>query len=73
MPRSHHLLRLPLATIRRTPQRPFLARANRIQRIPEFGSDAGVGGILDDADALSILDLPADFASKLKVVAFVVD
>ena len=73
MARTHHLLRLPLAAIWRAPQRPLVARADRVHRIPKIGCDPGVRRIFQHACALAVLDLPPDFATELEVVAFVVD
>ena len=69
----HHLLRLALAAVRRSPQRPFIAGANRVHRIPELGGDSGVGWILQHARPLAVLDLPSNLAAELEVVALVVD
>ena len=66
---AHHLLRLAFAAIRRAPERPLVARADRIQRIPELGRDAGIRRILHHAHALAVLDLPTDLAAELKVVS----
>src|SRR6202522_606613 len=73
MPRSHHLLRLSLAAIRRTPQRPLVTRADRLQRVPEFRRDSRVRRILHHPNPLAILDLPPDLAAKLKVITLVVN
>src|SRR5215831_10688158 len=70
---SHHLLRLPLAAVRRAPQGPFIARADGIHGIPEVRRDARIRWILQHAAAFSFLDLPANLTAKLKVVALVVD
>src|ERR1051325_5964563 len=70
---AHYLLWLPLSAIRSPPQCPLIARANRIQRIPELGGDSRVRGILDHADALAVLNLPPDFAAELEVVSLVID
>src|ERR1700690_3359004 len=40
------LLRLSFAAVRSAPERPLIARTNRIHRIPELGRDAGIRGIL---------------------------
>src|SRR5437899_2603003 len=73
MPRSHPLLRLSLAAIRRAPQRPLVARAKRVQRIPELRRNPRVRRILHHPHALSTFDLPPNLAPELKVVALVVD
>src|SRR5579862_609046 len=71
--RAHHLLRLPLAAVGRTPQCPMLGTGDGCARIPEFRGDPAVAGILEHADALAAADLPADLAAELEVVALVVD
>src|ERR1700722_738554 len=73
MPRPHHLLRLAFAAIRGTPERPFVTRTNRVQRIPEFRRDSRVGRVLHHAGSLAILDFPTDLAAELKVIALVVN
>src|ERR1700691_3122722 len=73
MPSPHHLLRLPLPTIRRPPKSPLIARADRVQGIPELGCDSRVRRIFNHADALTVLDLPPNLATELKVVALIVD
>src|ERR1700678_90552 len=73
MPGPHHLLRLSLSAIRRAPQRPLIARADRIQRIPELSRNSRIRRILHHARALAILDLPADLAAELKVISLVID
>ena len=73
MPCAHYLLRLALAAIRRAPESPLIAGADRIQRIPELGCDSGIRRILHHANALAVFDLPSDFATELKIVAPVVD
>src|ERR1700685_2361149 len=70
---ADHLLGLSLAAIRHAPQDPVIAIGDGRAGIPKFGSDAAVGGILQHAHALAVLDLPGDFAAELEVVAFVVD
>src|ERR1700683_1214742 len=71
--RTHHLLRLAFATIRRAPQSPVITRANGIATVPEFGGDAAVAGVLDHAALFAAFNLPADFGGKLKMVAAVVN
>src|SRR6266568_3326264 len=73
MSRAYHLLRLPLATMRRSPKHPFVARANGIHRIPELRSNAAIGRVAQHASALSVFNFPSNFAAKLKVVAFVIN
>ena len=70
---AHHLLRLSFAAIRSAPERPLVARADRIQRIPELGRDAGIRWILYHAHALAVLNLPTDLTAELKVVTLIVD
>src|SRR3989442_10953732 len=73
MPRAHHLLWLPFPAMRCSPEHPLVARADRIQRIPELSGNSGVGRVLQQACTLAILDLPSRLAAELEVVAFVVD
>ena len=73
MPRAHDLLRLPLAAIWRTPQGPLIARADGVERVPEFGCDTRIRRILYHSDAFAVFDFPSDFATELKVVTLVVD
>ena len=73
MARAHYLLRLPFPAIRSPPECPLVARANRIQRIPEFGRDSRVRGVLHHPDALAMFDLPPNLTAKLEVVSLVVD
>ena len=70
---SHGLHRLAFAAIRRAPERPIIARANRVAAIPEFSRDTAVARIFDHAAFFAALDLPADFRGKLEMVAAVVD
>ena len=58
---GHRLHGLPLAAIRRSPERPVIEFADGVARIPELRGDAAVAGILQHADFLSAFDLPADF------------
>src|SRR6202008_210434 len=73
VPCAHHLLRLSLPTVRRSPQRPLFARANRIHGIPELGRNPRVRRVLEHPRDLSVLDLPADLAAELEVVTLIVD
>src|SRR5580700_2987857 len=73
VPRAHHLLRLALAAIRSAPKRPFISRADGVQRIPELGRNAGIRRILHHADALTMLDLPPNLAAELKVISTVIN
>src|SRR5580704_2732020 len=70
---AHHLLRLAFAAVRGAPQRPLIARADGVHRIPEFCRDAGIRSILQHASALTTDDLPANLAAELEVVTLVVD
>src|SRR5690349_18394185 len=69
----HHLLRLPLSAVRRAPKGPVLRAGNGRAGVPEFGRDAAVAWVFQHADALAVPDLPADLATELEVVTFVVD
>src|ERR1700733_4579456 len=73
MPRSHHLLRLAFAAIWRAPEGPPIAGTDGVQRIPELGGDAGIRWILQHSHSLAVLDLPADFASELKIISTIID
>src|SRR6478672_8628638 len=73
MSRAHHLLRLPFAAMRSPPEHPFVARANRIHRIPEFRSNPAVGGVSQHASALAIFNFPSNLAAELEVVTFVIN
>src|SRR2546427_9824010 len=70
---AHYLLRLPLATIRRPPQRPVLRSRDGRAGIPKLRRDAAIARVFQHARALSLANLPADLAAELKVVALVVD
>src|SRR3954469_5283188 len=52
---------------------PFVARADRIHGVPKFRGYSRIGGILEHASKLAILDLPSNLAPELKVVALIVD
>src|SRR5579864_8883222 len=67
MSRTHHLLRLAFTAVRRSPQRPFIARTDCIQRIPELGGDSRVRRVLQHAYAPAVLDLPPHLAAELEV------
>src|SRR4029077_4136930 len=73
MSRAHNLLRLALAAVWSSPQRPLVARADRIHRIPKLRGDPRVGRIFQHPHPLTFLDLPRNLASELKVVAFVIN
>ena len=62
MPGAHRLHRLALAAIWRTPERPMLARANRIAAIPELSSNPAVARIFNHAAFFATLDLPPNFS-----------
>ena len=70
---THGLHGLAFAAIWRTPQGPLVAGADGVHGIPELGGDARVRRVLDHPAQLALLDLPANFAAKLKVVALVVN
>ena len=70
---AHGLHGLAFAAIWRTPQGPLVAGADGVHGIPELGGDAGIRRVLDHPAQLALLDLPANFAAKLKVVALVVN
>jgi len=70
---AHRLLWLALAAVGRAPQRPLVAGADGIHGVPEICGDPGIGRILQKTRALAALDLPAGFATELKIVALVVD
>ena len=61
MPGAHGLHRLPLAAIRRAPQRPMLARAYRVATVPEFRRNPAITRIFNHAAFLAALNLPANF------------
>src|SRR6185503_4703629 len=67
------LLRLALATVRRAPERPFVAVPEHVERAPEPRADRGVGRVLEEPRLLAALDLPADLAAELEVQPLVVD
>src|SRR5436853_1636363 len=67
------LLRLTLAAVRRSPERPLVAPAEHVHRAPEPRADPGVGRVLQEPRLLAALDLPADLAPELEVEALVVD
>src|SRR6185437_7642491 len=73
MARAHYLLWLAFAAIWRAPKRPLVARADRVHGIPKVCGDARVGRVLQHPRAFAVLDLPADFGAKLKVVALVIN
>src|SRR5215469_4507700 len=53
VPCAHHLLGLSLTAVRRAPERPLVARADGIHRIPEFCGYSRVRRILQHAQALA--------------------
>ena len=73
VPRPHRLHRLTFSAIRRAPQSPIIARANRVTAIPKFRSDAAITGMLNHSALFAALNFPADFGGKLEMVAAVVD
>src|SRR5581483_9254345 len=70
---ADHLLRLSLAAVRRPPESPMLMSGDGRARVPEFGADAAVAGVLQHATAFAVADLPTDLTAELKVVTLVVD
>src|ERR1700746_3439272 len=70
---AHHLLWLSFPAVRGTPQRPLLARANRIHCSPKISRDPAVRRIFQHARAFPVLDLPSNLAAELEVVALVID
>src|SRR5262249_29832035 len=70
---THRLHGLAFATVGCTPQRPLVAGTDGLHGIPELGSDAGIGRVLEHPAQLSTFDFPTDLASELEVVALVVD
>src|SRR5579864_5998347 len=70
---AHDLFGLAFAAVRNAPEGPVLRSGDGGARVPEFGSDAAVAGILEHADALAVADFPADFAAELELVALIVD
>src|SRR5215472_3662358 len=70
---AHGLHRLAFAAVGRAPQRPLVARADRFHGVPEFSGDPGIRRILEHPSQLAALDLPADFAAELEVIALIVN
>src|SRR5437867_1730731 len=73
VPRSHHLHRLALSAVRSSPQTPMFFVRDRIARIPEVRSDAGVRAVLEKPTHLAVLNLVTDFRAELKIQPHVVD
>src|ERR1700722_10528275 len=71
--RPHRLHRLPLAAIRRAPQRPVLRIADGIAGIPKLCSDSAIAGVFQHADFLSTFNSPPEPRGKLKLVSPVID
>src|SRR5438270_6788429 len=67
----HDLLGLTFAAIRRAPQCPMLRTGDGRAGVPKFRTDAAIARVLQHANALTIADLPGDFAAELNVVALV--
>src|SRR4051812_46566133 len=61
---AHHLFGLAFAAVGNAPEGPVLAAGDGVAGIPEFGGDAAVAGVLEHANALTVTDLPADFAAE---------
>src|SRR5258708_19806815 len=70
---ANDLLRLALAAVWSSPQRPFIARADRVHRIPKLGGDPGVRSVFQHPHPLAVPNLPSDLASELKVVPLVIN
>ena len=68
-----YLLGLALAAVGRSPYQPVVAIADTVAGAPELGSDACIGGVLDEIAQLPVLDLAADLGAELEVKAAVVD
>src|SRR5215470_8409286 len=73
VPGAHGLHGLAFAAVGRAPQRPLVARADRFHGVPEFGGDPGIRRILEHPSQLAALDVPADFAAELEVIALIVN
>ena len=73
VPRVPPLQGLALAAVGDAPHRPLVGPAHGVERGPERGADAGVGGVLHHPAEGTALDLPADLAAELEVQALVVD
>src|SRR6185369_13257027 len=54
-------------------EHPGLRAADRVERAPEDGRDAGVRRISQHSSALALLDLPCKLRPELEVQPFVVD
>src|SRR5690606_38857478 len=65
------LARLPLAAVAEAPRHDL--RGEHVHRLPEPRPDAGVGGVLEHAAPLPVLDLVGDLAAELEVEPAVVD
>src|SRR6266850_282276 len=70
---AHGLHRLAFATVGRAPERPVGELADGVTGIPKFRGDAAVTGILQHADFLAALDLPADFRGELELIPAVIN
>src|SRR5215472_7827589 len=73
VPGTHGLHGLAFAAVGRAPQRPLVARADRLHGVPELGGDPGIRRILEHSSQLAAFDLPTDFAAELEVIAFIVN
>src|SRR5215472_7916481 len=69
---THDLLWLSLSTVGRTPECPFIARADGIHGIPKLGGNSAIGRVLKHARALPVLDLPSHLRTELEVIALVI-
>src|SRR6266403_619520 len=70
---AHGLHGLALATVGRPPKGPVRELADGVTGIPEFRGDAAVAGILQHADFLAALDLPANFRGELELIPAVIN
>src|SRR5215469_110905 len=70
---SHGLHKLAFAAVWSAPKRPLVAGADGVHGIPEFRSNPGIGRILQHAAQFAAFDFPANLASKLEVVALIVN
>src|SRR5215472_12114001 len=73
VPSTHGLHRLAFAAVRRAPKRPLVAGADGFHGVPELGGNPGVPRVFEHASQLAVLDLPANLATELEVVALVID
>src|SRR2546423_552362 len=65
--------RLALAAVDESPEPPLGAGADGVTGVPELGRDAGVGGVLQHAAPLAVLDLVGQLGAELEIETPVVD